>query len=229
MTGSQLRRIRKQAGQTQVSAAAKLGVSQTYMSLLEKGERRVTLGLSKRAARAFGSDPVTIPFETELWKTNPTVDERLDEELAALGYPGYSHLKKGRKRNPAEVLIGALSAHDLDVRSVEALPWLVFRYFNIDWKALIFAAKIKDIQNRLGFVVNVARRLSELAGDKKKAAILLEKEEELSGSRLLKEETLCRDSMTNVEKRWLRDNRPPEAEFWRLLTDMSPKYLDHVH
>lgn len=228
MTGAQLRRIRKQAGQTQVNAAAILGVSQTYMSLLEKGERRITLDLSKRAARTFGSDPVTIPFETELWKVKPTVDERLDEELAALGYPGYSHLKKGRKRNPAEVLIGALSAHDLDVRSVEALPWLVFRYFNLDWKSVIFAAKIKDIQNRLGFIVNVARRLSELAGDKKRAAILLAIEEDLSDSRLLKEATLCRDSMTNVEKRWLRANRPPEAEYWRLLTGISPEYLDHV-
>ena len=39
MTGHALRQARNNAGMTQVEAAARLGVSQTLLSLMEKGER----------------------------------------------------------------------------------------------------------------------------------------------------------------------------------------------
>lgn len=44
MNGQQLRSARKQKGWSQEQAAAQLGVSQAYLSLLEGGARRVAKG-----------------------------------------------------------------------------------------------------------------------------------------------------------------------------------------
>jgi hypothetical protein len=42
----------------------------------------------------------------------------------------------------------------------------------------------------------------------------------LERSRLMREDTLCHESLTEAERRWLRKNRPAEAKHWRLLTDL---------
>ena len=49
----------------------------------------------------------------------------------------------------------------------------------------------------------------------------------LDRSRLAKEDTLCHDSLTEAERKWLRVNRPPEAAHWNLLTDMKAENLPH--
>ena len=98
----------------------------------------------------------------------------------------------------------------------------------MDWHWLIRAAKVYDLQNRLGFVVSVARRLAEANGEREKAALLAQHEAELEPSRLAREDTLCHDSLTVAERRWLRKHRSPEARRWRLLTDLSPEHLSHA-
>jgi hypothetical protein len=77
-------------------------------------------------------------------------------------------------------------------------------------------------------VTNVARRLAELRGECEKAELLAMEESTLERSRLAREDTLCHESLTKAEKKWLRKNRPPEARHWRLLTDLSPEQLDHA-
>jgi hypothetical protein len=47
----------------------------------------------------------------------------------------------------------------------------------------------------------------------------------LERSRLVREDTLCHDSMTQAERKWLRQNRPPDAEHWNLLTDLDVRHL----
>jgi transcriptional regulator with XRE-family HTH domain len=228
MTGEQLRKARAEAGRTQLEAAAQLGVSQTYLSLLEKGRRPLTLSLTRKAARVFGLKPTAIPLREDLWMVPSLTNAQLERELVALRYPGFSHLKPGQPRNPVEVLLAALTADDLDPRLVEALPWVTLEYVDLNWDALKMAAKVRNVQNRLGFVLNVARHLAEDHGMTKKAAVLEAQERELDDARLLKEDTLCHASMTDVEKRWLRENRSAEAKHWRLLTDLSAANLDHV-
>jgi len=49
----------------------------------------------------------------------------------------------------------------------------------------------------------------------------------LDRSRLVKEDTLCHDGMTQAERNWLRTNRPEEAKHWNLLTDMKAANLAH--
>ena len=52
----------------------------------------------------------------------------LAKALAALGYPGFAYLKSGRRTNPAQLLLTALSASDLEVRLAEGLPWVVWQH-----------------------------------------------------------------------------------------------------
>lgn len=228
MTGRHLRTGRERKGWTQEGAASRLGVSQPYLSLLEKELRRVPEKLARKAATAYGLSAVTLPVGTG-WNTVQLKNEAaLAADLAALGYPGFSHLKAGRKKNPAAVLLSAMSARDLNSRLTEALPWVLLRYADLDWESLVKEVKVRDLQNRLGFLTSVARRLAEKQGDSQKAEWLRSKESTLERSRLMLEDTLCHDSLTNAERQWLEKSRPAEAKYWRLLTDLAPEHLRYA-
>lgn len=228
MTGRQLKSARELKGWSQEYAASRLGVSQPYLSMLERDERRVPAQLARKAAGVYRMSAVVLPTTLTWDRVRPADEDTLAMDLAALGYPGLSYLKPKRKRNPAEVLISALSARDLDVRLTEALPWVLLEFPDLDWRWLVAAAKLNDLQNKLGFITGVARRLAEMSGDSETAALLGREEEALERSRLMSEDTLCHDSLTEPERRWLRKNRPEEAKHWGLLTDMSPEHLSHA-
>ena len=101
-------------------------------------------------------------------KTNPDFQHRSDTELAAdfgmLGYPDFSHLRDA-PRNPAESLLDALDRPDLDARLVEALPRLSFNFQNMNWDCLISQAKLRNRQNRLGFVIAGRRKFQRRISD----------------------------------------------------------------
>lgn len=149
-------------------------------------------------------------------------------ELAALGYPGFAHLRGGRKREPAEVILRALKVVNLEPRIVEGLSWVLLACADLDWEILVDQAVANDLQNKLGFLTNVARRLAERLGRVETASLLKERETILARSRLKNEGTLCHESITQVERKWLMLNRPKEAAYWRLLTDLSPEHLNHI-
>jgi hypothetical protein len=46
-------------------------------------------------------------------------------------------------------------------------------------------------------------------------------------SLLAREDTLCNETMTNAERKWLAAQRPAAAEDWNLLTDLSPHHLNY--
>lgn len=223
MTGTQLVQFRKHSKRTQVEAARELGVSQTYLSLLEKGQRPLTDDLRAKAVKAFRLSPTHVPVSDELADVAVVSDEQLATDLATLGYPGFSHLKKSTPKHPAVVLLSALKADNREARDVEALPWVVLTFPDMNWAALVKAAKVNDLQNRLGLVTTVARQIAEASGDLKTAAKLKVHETELEHSMLVREGTLCNDRMTNAERKWLATSRPDEAKHWRLLTDFSPR------
>ena len=56
-------------------------------------------------------------------------------------------------------------------------------------------AKLHDLQNRLGFVVALARQVAERKEQATTAATLAAVEQQLEPSRLAREDTLCRESM----------------------------------
>jgi len=126
------------------------------------------------------------------------------------------------------VLLSALIAENLETRLIEALPWLVLEHPDLDWVWLIRAAKLNDLQNRLGYVTNLARRLAEKLGKDDTASLLRAQESTLEKSRLAREDTLCHASLTQSERRWLQSNRSDEAKHWNLLTDLSLEHLSHA-
>ena len=225
MVGQELKTARKRSELTQSVASAKLGVSQPYLSLLEKNQRRVPGALAKRMARVYRLPPTALPVPDEMQGPPATSNDKLAAELAGLGYPGFSYLPR-KKRNPAEVLFTALGQRDLEPRLTEALPWVVLKYPDLDWNWLVPRVKVNDLQNKLGFVTRVARRLAESTDDST-AKTLAQREAELDRARLVQEGTLCHDSLTEAEKSWLRNTRPDDAKYWNLLTDLTPEYLNY--
>jgi hypothetical protein len=195
---------------------------------MEQGARRVPNRLARKAAIKFGMSASALPVETTWESVQPSDAGTLAFDLAALGYPGFTHLKAKRKKNPGEVLLSALGSQRLESRVVEALPWLLLQFPDLNWDALVSAAKVRDLQNRLGFATSLARRLAEKRGDTDKAEILSQREKGLDKSRLFFEDTFCNDSLTEAEKRWLKTNRSPEAKHWRVLTDLSSEHLSHA-
>ena len=159
MDGQRLREARLRKGWTQQEMAARLGLTQAYFSMLEKGRRQLPKALGRKLVRALDAAPTALPLPEESFGA-PAGSERLRGELAALGYPGFAHVPGRARRNPAEVLLKALNEADLDSRVVEALPWLALTYADLDWDWAVRNAKLLDRQNRLGFVTTVAQQLA---------------------------------------------------------------------
>jgi transcriptional regulator with XRE-family HTH domain len=238
MNGQELKTARKEKRWTQQKTAAKLGVTQAYLSMLERGLRSLPLRLARKAAGLLDAPATTLPLREDPVSTAapalrdfPAVprdgSERVRRELASLGYPGFAHLPRGPKRNPAEVLLHGLNEDHLESRVTEGLPWLALHYPNLDWEWLVERAKLRDRQNRLGFVTTLASQLAEQAANPARKR-LSEYVGVLERSRLVREDTLCHESLTAAERNWLRVNRPAEAAHWNLLTDMRVENLVHA-
>ncbi len=229
MTGRELAHYRKKHGRTQRQTANALGVSQTYLSLLETGKRPMTERLHKKAAKFFDLPPTELPAQFASGELPTVSDAQLAADLADLGYLGFSHLRRKRPslKNPADVLLSALNAPQREARAVEALPWLLLAFPEMNWREVKHVAKMHDLQNRLGFLLNVAGGLAERKSNSSLAKLLRSREAELERSMLVREDTLCNEGMTNAERRWLATNRPTNARYWNLLADLTPRDLNH--
>jgi transcriptional regulator with XRE-family HTH domain len=201
-----LQQWRQRNALTQVNAAALLGVSQPYLSLLEKGTRPLTATVRRRMRNVRQND-------------RPASDDRFRRQLSALGYPKFAHVTPARpKPGPDSLLVSVLGGANVDARVVEALPWLVRRYagqLDLDW--LVRQAKLQNLQNRLGFVLQTAG----VEMPKLVAAV-----QELERARLLQEATLCWDSMPAATREWMRIHRAPSAEHWNILTRLQTEDVD---
>ncbi len=211
---------------TQHQAASRLGLTQAYLSMLEHGYRPVTSSLAAQALKVFDLPPTALPLEPGDFQ--PLKDEEMKSNLGALGYPGFSYLRGRPKYNPVQLLFYALNQPDLDARLVEALPWLTCTFVDMDWDWLVKNVKEHDRQNRLGFVAELAGEFAKRTGDSERFKRLAEYQSSLRRSRLMQEDTLCHDSMTKAERKWLRHNRSPEARYWNLLTDLEVRHLAYV-
>ncbi len=229
MNTHDLRAARLAKGWSQVAAAIRLGVSQPYHAMLERGRRRVTPSLARRAAKLYALAPTAVPRAHREFPARVTA-AMLARDLAGLRYPAFAYLRSRSwtPKNPGEVLLAALAQGDLEARLVEALPWLVLRYLTLDWSWVVREAKARDLQNRLGFVVGLARRLAERAGAEGKSRALADLEAQLDRSRLVREDSLCRASLPEPERRWLAEHRPEAAKHWNLLTDWTAEALRYA-
>lgn len=226
MTGDELKSVRLTFSWTQNDAAERLGVTQAYLSMVERGIRVVSSDLASRAVRVFDVPPTALPLaEYRQHSRNPGWFKK---QLGSLGYPEFAYLRAAAKSNPAELLMEALDTQDLDSRVVEALPWLPLAFPQMDWDWLTLNAKVYDRQNRLGFVVDLATQCAQRLDRSDVAAHLVQPLKTLERSRLAAEDTLCKESMTQVERKWLRIHRSKMATHWNLLSDLTMERLDHI-
>ena len=224
MTGHDVRNARKAAGLNQEALAEKLGVSQGYVSLLERNQRPVPAHLATKLASVLEMAPTVLPVRD----AKSLKSDQLAKALGALGYEPFGYLRGGRRVNPAEVLLAVLRTDDVDARVVEALPWLVVRYADLNWNLVVRSAKQDDGQNRLGFVLSLGKGLAESFPDSKTAATLGEWERRLERSRLQEDDSFSRRAVTKAEVNWLRLHRSPEAKRWNVLSTLSVESLLHA-
>jgi transcriptional regulator with XRE-family HTH domain len=226
MTGAELKSARKASSWTQVQAAARFGVTQAYLSMVERGERAVSCELASRAVEVFEVPATALPLAE--YQTRAHDAGFFQAMLGSLGYSGFAYLGGSARLNPTQLLMEALDSNDLDSRVTEAMAWLPLTYPHLNWDWLTSNAKLRDRQNRLGFVVALARQAAERDGSSQLDQELGTRVAKLEPSRLAKEDTLCRESMTRAERAWLREHRSKLAEHWNLLTDLTVEQLEHV-
>lgn len=228
MTPHSLKLARKQHRWTQVQAASRLGVSQPYLALLEKGRRKLTHALTEKAVKVFRTSLAELPYG----EPSSSVDlQLLARQLSGLGYPGFAYLHAGKRENPAVVVLSALSQKDLEARLAEALPWVLLHYSaDMDATWLVQQARLRNLTNKLGFVVDLARRAAERSGttDCRHYVSLGQLRESLRQSRLDVEDTLCQSHVSQNEREWVRQARSADAEFWHLLTNWHPEHLQYA-
>jgi transcriptional regulator with XRE-family HTH domain len=229
MRSRDLKAERLKRGWGQIEAAHRLGVSQPYLAMLEKGRRRLTPNLERKATQAYGLSPVKLPLPDNFSPSKRVAAHLLTAYLSRLGYPGFLYVRpQVQMRNPEEVLLTALAQESLEARVAEALPWLLTRYWQTDFKWLVSESKKFDLQNRLGFMVSLARRLSERGADAERTHTLGQLEATLDRSRLAREDFFPRPPRNDRERQWLTQNRPEEAQHWNLLSDLRPEHLQYV-
>ena len=226
MTPDLLRATRRARGWTQKRAARQLGVTQAYLSMLERGRRVAPPALARRLAEVYSLSPASLPLPAGDWQPPPVGDREIAAELGRLGYPGVAARRRGPQKNPAEVLLTALSLGDLHRRLLQALPWLLLRYPEMDTAWLLDHARRLDLQNRLGFIVTLARELRQARGEPNPQS-LADLEAALDRSRLARFGTLCQSSMSEEEGRTLYQTRSETARRWNLLTDLKLEDLPY--
>src|SRR5260370_35055889 len=159
MTGREFRHARRQRGWTQGNVAARLGISQTYMSLLEHDQRHFPPGLVRKAVTLLRMSPSALSLSP-----HSSSNTELTRQLSALGYPGFAHVRPARRRNPAEVLLAALGKDNLEARVAEALPWLLLQYGAMGEeceKRMVEEGRLRGLTNRLAFPVTRAEQAAK--------------------------------------------------------------------
>lgn len=221
MSGQQLKAAREALGMTQQQAARRWRVSQPYLSLVENNRRRVPARLARLLASHEPSVATALPLAVPM-------DADLPRLLGSLGYPGFAYLADPNEvTNPASLLVAALRQANVPARVTEALPWLLTRFVDLDWDWLVNEAKRWNVQNRLGYLVSLAVDLARRRDDSAALSRLERVEQQLEDARLAKEDTLGR-TLTESERRYLREHRPATAAHWNLLTSLRADDLRYA-
>lgn len=221
MSGVAVREMRRELGLSQQEAARRWGVSQAYVSLVEQGKRPVPRKLATTLARRERR------FATGLTLEPPVAGrgEDLARRLGALGYPPFAYLGQARDvANPAAVVLAALTAPALDARVAAALPWVFEAFPHLSWPWLVDRAKLVNAQNRLGFLLALAR---EHAPRLQRFKELNDAADALDQARLFREDELT-GPLTGAERRYLTDHRSDLARYWRVVTGMHADDLRYV-
>jgi hypothetical protein len=159
----------------------------------------------------------------------PVTNEDFVRHLAAIGYSGLANVEPHpHPENPAAVLLWGLTAKTLEPRLVEGLPWILLAFSNLDMLWVGQQAQLRNLQNRLGFLVHlayeVARPDPRVAHRTPILAALLKS---IEPSRLAREEALF-EAPNEHECDRIRALRGSEAAHWNLFTLLKPEHLRYT-
>ena len=239
---------------TQAQLAEILGVSQAYVSQLERGGRPISRKLAARLARLPDLPPAVVPpGHAEL----DAADADFAADLAALGYPGFRqtagsllgpspHTPRATPKNPAAVIAAILSRKQVAPSVMAAIPWVLVTHTDLDAAWLVDQTRRRNLQNRLGFLADLALDLlrarakdhksdedrasdADAAGSDDLPARISHLETlrtNLETSRLANPDTLAR-MLTSTERQFFEEHRSPAARHWNLLTGLTVAQLPY--
>jgi hypothetical protein len=98
----------------------------------------------------------------------------------------------------------------------------------MDFPWLVGEAKKFDLQNRSGFLVNLARQVSEQGAERDRTQALESLESSLESGRLAREDYFYGPPRNDRKRQWLYENRPEAARRWNLLSDLRPEHLQYA-
>ena len=220
-----LKAYRKGRKLSQGALAKALGVTQAYVSQLESGSRPISRSLAERLGSLPDLPPSVFPAE------HAALDDR-DADLAAdagaLGYPTFAAYAGLRPRNPAAVIVSILARDQVAPGVMAAVPWLLLSHPGFDAAWLVGQVRLRNLQNRLGFLTDLALELANasFAIDEAHADTLHALRAKLEESRLANEGTLAR-VLTPPERQFFEEHRSATARHWRMLTGMTTAQLSY--
>jgi len=153
-------------------------------------------------------------------------EDSLYFKLAGLGYPGFAYLGEMSGLDPTEVVCQILLRPNVNPRLMMGVPW-VLSHHDLNWLSLIAEVKAHEAQNRLGYLVHLARKAAQSQERSAVVDLLSQWEDTLAACRLDKEDMMGKTSMSDLEKEWLERYRPEEATYWHVLTNDGLDSLQH--
>ena len=105
-------------------------------------------------------------------------------------------------------------------RLVAGLPWLAVEYVDLDWSWVLTEARLANLQNRVGFMLALARQLAVRLEKPRVERRLAAVEGRFDAARLAREDTFS-TALTAAETAWVRKTRSTQARHWKVVTDLS--------
>lgn len=218
-------------GFTQAQLAQVLGVTQAYVSQLECGARALSAKLAARLPTLPKVHHLPATVFPEDGGALDSVNLDLAGDLSAVGYPGFPRQDGLAPKNPAALIVAILRLDHVAPAVMAAIPWLLVRYPDLNTRWLVDQARLKNLQNRLGFLTDLACEIAKAraAAGRLDAADLNRLEAlrtELEESRLAKTDTLAR-VLTPAERQFFEEHRSDRARHWNLLTGLTIAQLPY--
>jgi hypothetical protein len=197
-------------------------VTQAYVSQLESGARPISRSLAAKLASLPDLSQLPATVFPEDSPELEAADRDFAADLAALGYPGFAAHDGHAPRNPAALVVEILRRDHVAPAVTAAIPWVLLRFpqINIEW--LVAQARLNNLQNRLGFLTELA-----LAVTRTPPEHLLSLRAQLEESRLAKDDTLSR-VLTATERQFFAEHRSDLARHWNLLTGLTKETLPYL-
>lgn len=146
-------------------------------------------------------------------------------ESAARG-PGKSDFGAHLPRNPAALIVAILSRRQVAPSVMAAVPWVLVTHADLDMPWLVDQARRRNLQNRLGFLTDLALEVARARDARDIVSRLEVLRADLETSRLANVDTLARE-LTPAERQFFEEHRGAAARHWNLLTGLTVVQLPY--